>query len=62
MDSIFKWCVDFLVWLADKIEMTYNEVNIWIFVIIEPVIFLVMVSVILLQRKKIKSLKRQMKI
>ena len=40
MNKTFKWCVDLLEALALKLHMTYEEVNIWLFVIIEPIIFL----------------------
>lgn len=59
MDQLFELCVDFLNWLANLIGMTYNEINIWIFVIIEPMLFIVGIWVIISQRKKIKNLKKQ---
>jgi hypothetical protein len=58
MDALFNWCVDFLSWLADIVGMTYNEINIWIFVIIEPAVFLLMLWVIIRQRKIIRKVKR----
>jgi hypothetical protein len=57
MDSLFNWCVKFLSSLADVVGMTYNEVNIWIFVIIEPAVFLLMLWVIIRQRQIIRRLK-----
>ena len=38
--KVFKGCVLFLLWLAKKLGMTYNEVNVWIFCVIWPVITL----------------------
>jgi hypothetical protein len=59
MNELFKWCVDFLIWLADVVGMTYEEVNIWIFVIIEPIVFLLMLWMIIWQRRKIRNFKIQ---
>ena len=58
MNKAFQWCVDLLVALAAKLNMTYEAVNIWIFVIIEPIVFFVMLSIIYKQRQVIKSLKQ----
>ena len=57
MNKAFKWCVDLLVWMAAKLNMSYEAINIWIFVIIEPVIFLVMLWIIIKQYRRIKFLK-----
>ena len=38
MNTLFSWCVGFLYWLAPQIGMTYQEINIWLFVIIQPVL------------------------
>jgi hypothetical protein len=61
MNELFKWCVDFLIWLADVVGMTYEEVNIWIFVIIEPLVFVFMLWVIIWQRRKMKIQIQQLK-
>lgn len=57
MNKAFRWCVDFLEALAQKLNMTYEEVNIWIFVILEPIVFFVMVWIIVRQRSVIRSLR-----
>lgn len=51
INDIFYNCVDILRDLAAYLGTTYEAVNVWIFVIIEPVIFLIMV-VILIQQSK----------
>lgn len=58
-DQIFDWCVALLINWANALGMTYNEINIWIFVILEPIVFLVMVFVIIWQYRKIKKLKNE---
>lgn len=30
MNELFNSCVEFLVWLAELVGMTYEEINIWI--------------------------------
>ena len=55
-DVIFGWCVNLLVKWAEALGLTYNEINIWIFVIIEPLIFLTMLFIILKQQIKIRKL------
>lgn len=57
MNKIFKWCVDLLVALASKFHITYEAINVWIFVIIGPIIFLIMLGIIYKQYLVIASLK-----
>jgi len=61
-DKIFNWCVDILVKFAELLGLTYNEINVYIFVIITPLIFLIMFFIIITQQIKIKSLDKQIKI
>ena len=42
MNELFDYCVEFLHWLKPYFGMSYQEINIWIFIIIEPIIFFVM--------------------
>lgn len=58
MNKTFQWCVDMLVALAAKLNMTYETINIWIFVIIEPVVFFILLAIIYKQHLVIKSLKQ----
>jgi len=44
MDYVFNQCVDFLVWLAALLGLTYNEINVWIFCIIWPLITLSLIG------------------
>ena len=56
MDQIFDWCVDVLVYGAGILGITYKEINVWVFVIIWPIVTIVLFVVIALQRRKIKQL------
>jgi len=58
-NNIFQLCVDFLRWLANIFGCTYQEINIIIFVILEPIIFLFMCWLIYKQRQAIRKLKAQ---
>lgn len=59
MNEVFDTCVAILIWIADLFEVTYKEANIWIFVIIEPILFLAMLYMIIKQRREIKLSKNR---
>jgi len=58
LDKIFNWCVDILLNFAELLGLTYNETNVYIFVIITPLIFLIMLVIIITQQIKIKNLNK----
>ncbi len=58
IDKTFNWCVKILVQFAELLGITYNEINVYIFVIITPLIFLIMFCIIIKQQIKIKSLNK----
>ena len=43
MNDIFQACVDLLNAIASMLNMTYKEVNVWIFCIIWPIITIVLI-------------------
>jgi len=53
MAELFDICVAILVWIARIFDITYKEANIWIFVIIEPIIFIIMLIYIIMLKRKI---------
>ena len=55
MDEIFNTCVDLLHYWGDIIGLTYKEINVWIFVIIQPLVFIIMSGWIIYLRNKIKK-------
>jgi len=57
----FKWCVGVLEVYAKELDMTYEELNIWIFCIIEPLAFVVLLFLLLIALLKIQSLKTRLK-
>ena len=59
INKLFDLCVDLLIWLGDLLGISYEAINIWIFVIIEPIIFIIMLVLIIRYRLKIKKLTNQ---
>ena len=53
MHELFDICVSILHWIADVTGLTYKQANIWIFVIIHPIITLALFIIVVWQRKKI---------
>ena len=60
MDTIFDLCVRILVVLAELFGTTYKAINVWIFVIIWPVLTLVLVILFFVQRRMIQRLRSEL--
>lgn len=58
MDRIFDWCVSILVYWAGIFGITYKEINVWVFVIIWPILTIVLAAVIIWQQKRIQQLSK----
>jgi|GEM_PF-1377142 len=56
IEAIFDWCVYLLVLLADQLGMTYQAINVWLFVFIWPALTLVLIGLVVLQRLRIAVL------
>jgi hypothetical protein len=61
MDAIFDWCVEVLVYFASMFGITYKEINVWVFVIIWPIVTLALIVVIILQQVHIRHLQSEEK-
>jgi hypothetical protein len=59
MDQIFDWCMGVLVYWAGILGITYKEINVWVFVIIWPILTVIMLSVIVIQQRKIRQLAKE---
>ena len=59
MDQIFDWCVRVLVYWAGMLDITYKEINVWIFVIIWPILTVILIGVAVVQQRKIRQLSRE---
>ena len=58
IDGLFKLCVILLVDLADILGISYEEINIYIFVIIWPCLTLYQTLRILMLRRSIRKLRQ----
>jgi hypothetical protein len=56
MNELFDQCVNILYLIGETCNISYKEANVWIFVIIEPILFIAMLYIIIKQRRKIKYL------
>ena len=59
MDQIFDWCVNVLVYWANIFGITYKEINVWVFVIIWPILTVLLIGVIVIQRRRIRNLLKE---
>lgn len=57
MSKLFDMCVAILYWISDVTGLTYKEANIWIFVIIHPLLTIFLFYYVIRLRKQIKKLK-----
>ena len=62
IDATFDWCVNFLNKVSGLLGISYEEINIWLFVIIGPISLLISIFFNYYFYKKIKNLKRTIEI
>ena len=55
IDKTFDFCVKLLFDVADIIGISYEEINVWIFCVIWPILTLIMFSEIMRLRLKIDT-------
>ena len=58
-DQIFDWCVSVLVYWAGILGITYKEINVWIFVIIWPILTAILIGIIVVQHQMIRRLLKE---
>jgi hypothetical protein len=58
MNKVFDQSVRLLQLLSEQLGMTYQELNVWIFLIIEPIVFVILLIKIYLLTKKLKNYER----
>ena len=58
IDITFDWCVNFLNKVAGLLDISYEEINIWLFVIIGPISLLISIFLNYYFYKKTKKLKK----
>jgi len=57
MNELFDICVDILYWISDLTGLSYKEANIWIFVIIHPLITVSLLFITIKQRVILKKVR-----
>ena len=62
IDIIFDWCVLFLIKTAHQLGITYEEINVWLFVILLPTILLISILINWLLFIKVLRLKNKYQI
>ena len=55
IDTIFRYCVVLLVNIANMLGISYEALNIWVFIIIQPLIILILFVWIIRLRRKLKN-------
>ena len=58
MDQIFDWCVNVLIYWAEMFGITYKEINVWVFVIIWPILTIILMGILVMQRRIIHQLSK----
>lgn len=53
INTIFDYCVRILVFLAGRAGLTYKKINVWIFVILWPLLTLGFILLAIFQRRRI---------
>jgi cytochrome c oxidase subunit IV len=51
-NGFFNWCCDCILFYANKLGCTYEELNIILFVILEPLIILILTALLIFKCKK----------
>ena len=59
MDQIFDWCVNVLIYWAGMFGITYKEINVWVFVIIWPILTIILMGILVMQRRIIHQLSKK---
>ena len=59
MDQIFDWCVKVLVYGAGIFGISYKEINVWVFVVIWPILTIILIGIILIQQRMIRRLSKE---
>jgi hypothetical protein len=60
MNTIFNLCVNLLVDMSKMLGITYEELNVWLFVIIHPVITLALFVIVLILFRNNRRLKKRL--
>lgn len=59
IDVIFDWCVLFLIKTANQLGISYEEINVWLFVIVLPLVLLISLLMNWILALKLLKLKKE---
>ncbi|MGJ7529878.1 hypothetical protein [Variovorax sp. GB1P17] len=60
VDHVFDWCVNFLIHWAKVLGITYNEINVYVFCVLWPILTLVLCFLVVYQRTTIRALRARL--
>lgn len=55
IDTVFRLCVEILMWLAYITGTTYEEINVYIFCVVWPTLTVILIVVVIWQQIKLKK-------
>lgn len=58
IDAIFGLCVQILIWLANAFGVSYKAINVYIFVIIWPLLTLALIITVIVQVRALRRVGR----
>jgi hypothetical protein len=58
INNFFTWCCSYIDFYAHKLGCTYEELNIYLFVILEPLLILMLLVLLINKNKQYSRLKR----
>ena len=59
MNQIFDWSVSVLVYWATIFGISYKEINVWVFLILWPILTAILIGIIWMQRRMIRRLSKE---
>jgi hypothetical protein len=57
-DKVFLWCCDCILYYAKQLGITYEELNIHLFVIVQPMLVLMFMILFVIQSFKLRSVSK----
>ena len=58
MNDFFNWCCSCIDFYAHKLGCTYEELNIYLFVILEPILIVLLLGLLIYKSKQYSRLKK----
>ena len=55
MIVVCNWCIEFLRDIASYTNLSYEEINVWLFIIIQPSLIIIFLILWLIERGKVKD-------